>query len=350
MNSVKIIISPKSIMALIAFVLLVIFLYHTKDVILLLFASFVIASALYPTVDWMSRRMRRGLAVGIVYFVGILILSVLSVPFFAILIGQIREFIQDFPKYWAHVQFLITKGEILIESTGYIPDYSRAFSDLPSISKDIVSQSINLTVNIVAGIVMAFTLAILVLFLLLDKEEIKKGVLLLFPIHCREKTEFIIATISKKVGGYVRGELLLMFAVGVLTSIALAVAGIKFAFLLGLIAGLLEIVPIVGPILSAVPAVIVALADNPWLALYVVIIYFVIQRFENVLLTPLILGKFLELHPIIIITAVLTAGSILGVFGVILSPAIAASIYVLIQELYLKKINAAEESDQLHEA
>lgn len=343
MNSVKIIISPKSIIALIAFVLLVIFVYHTKDVILLLFASFVIASALYPTVDWMNKKMRRGLAVGIIYLIGILILSVLSVPFFTILIDQIQEFIKDFPKYWAHVQFLINKGEILIESTGYIPDYSQAFTNLPSLSKDIVSQSINLTVNIVAGIIMAFTLAVMVLFLLLDKEEIKKGFLILFPVQYREKTEFIVATISKKVGGYVRGELLLMLAVGVLSTISLAVVGIKFAFLLGLIAGLLEIVPIVGPILSAVPAVIVALADNPWLALYVIIIYFIIQRFENVLLTPLILGKFLELHPIIIITAVLTAGSILGVFGVILSPAIAASIYVLVQELYLKKINSIEE-------
>jgi len=121
MNSVKIIISHKSIIALIAFILLVLFLYHTKDVILLLFASFIIASSLYPTVDWMSKKMKRGIAVGIVYFTGFLILSVLSVPFFAILIDQLREFIADFPKYWSHVQFLITKGEIFIESTGYIP-------------------------------------------------------------------------------------------------------------------------------------------------------------------------------------------------------------------------------------
>jgi len=326
-------------MALIAFVILTIFLYHTKDVILLLFASFVITSALYPIVDWMSKKMRRGLAVAIVYLTGLLILFVLSVPFFAILIKQIREFIQDFPRYWSTVQVLINRGEILIESTGYIPDYSQALINLTSFSKDLVNQSISLTVNIVAGIVMAFTLAIIVLFLLLDKEEIKNGVLKFFPVDCREKTEFIITTISKKVGGYVRGELLLMLAVGTLTSICLAIAGIKFAFLLGLIAGLLEIVPIVGPILSAVPAVIVALADNPWLALYVIAIYFVIQRFENVLLTPLILGKFLELHPIIIITAILMSASTLGIFGVILSPAIAASIYVLVHELYLKKIN-----------
>ena len=342
MSSLKIIISPKSIIALIAFILLVIFIYHTKDVILLLFASFVIASALYPTVDWMSKKMNRGIAVGIIYLVGLTILSILSVPFFAILISQIHEFIKDFPKYWTHVQFLIDKGEVLIESTGYIPDYSQAFTNITSFSKDIVNQSISLTVNIFAGIIMTFTLAVLVLFLLLDKEELKTGILRFFPVKYREKTEFIIATISKKVGGYVRGELLLMLAVGVLSSLSLAIVGIKFAFLLGLIAGLLEIVPIVGPIIAALPAIIVALADNPWLALYVVVAYFVIHRVENVLLMPLILGKFLELHPIIIISAILIAGSTLGLFGIILSPALAASICVLVQELYLKKINLVE--------
>jgi len=342
MNSVKIIISPKSIVALIAFILLVIFLYQTKSVFLLLFASFVIASALYPIVDWMSKKMKRGIAVGIVYLIGIFILSIVSVPFFAILIDQIQEFMKDFPKYWSNVQALIIKGEILIESTGYIPDYSQAFTNLTSLGKDILSQSISFTVNLVAGIAMAFTMAIIVLFFLLDKEELKKGALLLFPAQYREKIEIITATISKKVGGYVRGQLLLMLIVGVLSSISLAVVGIKFAFLLGLIAGLLEIVPIAGPIISAIPAIIIALADNPWLALYVAIIYFIIQRVENVLLTPLILGKFLELHPVIIITAVLVAANTLGIFGIILSPAIAASIYVLAQELYIKKINGHE--------
>ena len=342
MNSIKIIISPRSILTLIAFVVLIIFLYHTKEVSLLLFASFVIASALYPIVDWMSKKMRRGLAVGIVYCVGFLVLSVVSIPCFAVLAEQTRELMQDFPKYWSHIQDLISKGEVLIESTGYIPDYSQAITNLTTFGKDIVSQSINLTVNIFVGIAMAFTLAFIVLFLLLDKEEIKNGFLKLFPPEYREKTELIAMTISKKVGGYVRGQLLLMFLVGVLTSIGLAIVGLKFAFLLGIIAAILEIVPIVGPILSAIPAIIIAFAKNPWLALYVLGVYLVIQRIENSILSPLILGKFLELHPIVIITAVLVAASTLGVFGAILSPALAASVYVLVQELYIKRINGQE--------
>lgn len=346
MNSVKIVISPKSMAALVAFVLLVIFLYQTRDVILLLFASFVIASALYPIVDWMSKKIHRGLAVGIVYLGGFIVFAVLAVPSFSILAEQTREFIKDFPNYWSHIQALLSKGEVWIESTGYIPDYSQLLANLSTFSKEIVSQSINLTVALFLGIAMAFTLAFIVLFLLLDKEEIKNGILNLFPPRHREQAKFIAMTISKKVGGYVRGQLLLMFLVGVLTTISLALIGLEFAFLLGIIAAILEIVPIVGPILSAVPAIIIAFAKNPWFALYVLGVYLVIQRIENSILAPLILGRFLELHPIIIISAVLISASTLGVFGVILSPAIAASIYVLVQELYLKRINIQEKESE----
>jgi len=342
MTPVKIMISARSLLLLIAMVLGIIFLNQTKDVFLLMFASFVIASALYPIVDWMSKKMHRGIAVGIVYIAGLLIFVVLSIPCLAVLIEQTRDFLKDFPKYWSHVQILLAKGENLIESTGYIPDYSQALNNISTFGKEIVSQSINLTTNIFVGIAMAFTLAFIVLFLLLDKQEVKKGFLLLFPLKYKEKAELITVTISKKVGGYVRGQLLLMFLVGVLTTASLALVGLEFAFLLGIIAAVLEIVPIVGPVLSAIPAIIIAFAKNPWFALYILGIYLVIQRIENSILAPLILGRFLELHPIIIILAVLIAAKTLGIFGVILSPAIAAAIYVLIQELYLKKINPAE--------
>jgi len=345
MTPVKVIISARSILLLIALVLGVIFLNQTKDVFLLMFASFVIASALYPIVDWMSKKMHRGLAVGIVYVVGLLIFIVLSVPCLAVLIEQTKEFMRDFPNYWSHVQSLLVKGETIIESTGFIPDYSQALTNLTTFSKEIVSQSINITANIFIGIAMAFTLAFIVLFLLLDKKEVKKGFLLLFPQKYREKAEIITVTTSKKVGGYVRGQLLLMFLVGVLTTISLALVGLEFAFLLGIIAAVLEIVPIVGPVLSAIPAIIIAFAKNPWFALYILGIYLLIQRIENSLLAPLILGRFLELHPIIIIFAVLIAAKTLGVFGVILSPAIAAAIYVVVQELYLKKINPEQPSN-----
>lgn len=340
MTSTKITISSESIILLMAFVLLFMFLNATKNVLLLLFASFVIASALYPIVDWLNKKMKRGIAVTLVYLTGFLAISLVFIPFFMIIAEQTTQFIQIFPEYWQHVNKMLDAGEIFIESIGFIPDYQSITSNFASFGKEILNQSINITINLFAGIILSFTLAFIVLFLLLDKEEIKKGVLALFPGKYKAKSEFIIMTISKKVGGYVRGQLILMFVVGLMTFVGLAIVGLDFALLLGIVAGLLEIVPIAGPILSCVPAVIIALAKNPLMVVYVIAVYFIVQRIENHILTPLILGKFLELHPIIIVSAVLLSASTLGVFGVILSPAIAAVIYVLLQELYIKKINS----------
>jgi len=347
MNQVNVNISFKSIVTLLAFILLIIFIYKVIDVLLLLFAAFVIASAFTPIIDWMSKRMKRAIAVGIIYLISSIIIFIIAVPFVSVLSQQINQFIQDFPKYWQPVQAIIAQAEVVIESSGIIPDYSQMFTNMTTFSKEILSQSFTITVSIFTGIVMSFTLAFLVLFLLLDKDELYTSLLKLFPKQYREKARLIISTTSKKVGGYVRGQLLLMFLVALITSVALAIVKIKYALLLGILAGILEIVPILGPILSAVPAVIIALAVSPWYAMLVVVLYFTIQRIENNILTPLILGKFLELHPIVIISAVLISASTLGVFGVILSPAIAAAVYVLIHELYIKKLNIKEAEESV---
>jgi len=339
MNPVKIEISTKTIIVGIAVLISIWFIYQTKEVFLLLFASFIIASALYPVVDWLSKKMSRGLAVFLIYVLGFIVLATMLIPFFAILIQQAQEFIKQIPVYWSEVEHIIANMKIISQNIALIPDLQQIVSATSFIGQHIVDQSINLTVNVFTGFVAVFTLAILVLFMLMDKAELKEGFLKFFPEHMREKTESIAITISGKVGGYVRGQLLLMLIVGILTSLVLFVLGIKFALLLGMLAGVLEIIPVVGPILSAIPAVIIALVHDPWLALWTILAYLVIQRFENSLLTPLILGRFLELHPLIIIFAILVSASTLGILGVILSPPIAASIYVLVQELYLKKIN-----------
>ncbi len=338
MNNYRVSISTSSIVTFFLLIITFMFIYQIKDVLLLLFASFVITSALLPTVDWMSKKVPRGLVVIFIYLVGIIVLLTLLIPFVSIIVSQSQEFIKKFPGYWVQITQILYDLEIFAASKGFIPDYSQVIAQASKIGQEILGKSIGFTINIFTGIAGAFTLAVIIVFLLLDKEAIGKGYLKLFPPKYREQAKNITESISHKVGGYVRGQLLLMFAVGLLTAIGLKIINMEFALLLGIIAGVMEIIPIVGPVLAAVPAFIVALAQDPWLALWVIVVYLIVQRLENHILTPMILGTFLEMHPLIIIIAILVAASTLGVFGVILSPAIAASLYVLFQELYLKKI------------
>lgn len=338
MHKVNITVSPGSIVAFFAILVLIMFIFQVKDVILLLFAAFVLSSALFPIVDWMSKKVPRGLVVVFLFLVGIVILLTLLIPFVNVIVSQSQEFIGKLPGYWNEIMKLFYEFEIFAQSKGFIPDYSEVIANASNFGQKLLTKSIDFTLNIFTGIAGAFTMAVIVLFLLLDKNILKNGYLKLFPPKYRDTVKHITETITKKVGGYVRGQLLLMTLVGLLTALGLKLIGLEFALLLGIIAGLLEIIPIAGPVLAAVPGVIVALAQDPILALWAIVVYLVVQRLENHILTPMILGTFLEMHPLIIIIAILTAASTLGVFGVILSPAIAACLYVLFQELYLKKI------------
>lgn len=337
MTKVKIVISSRSVITLMIFALLAWITYLSKDVLLLFFASFVIASALLPSVDWLSKKMPRGLAVAAIYTTIFLVMATMLVPFFYVISEQVNEFIKQIPSYMNEINKLI--DYMRFNNSIQIPNFSEMLSTTTGIGKNIVNQSINLTANVMGGFIAAFTLATIILFLLLDKTEITKGFLKFFPEDTREKTEYIAKTISHKVGGYVRGQLIIMFITGLLTGIALYFAGVKFAPLLGMLAGIMEIIPIVGPILAAILAAIIATTQYPLLGLITIIIFFVVQRIQNHIISPWVFGKFLDLHPLIIILALLITASTIGVIGVILSPAIAAAVYVLIQELYLKEIN-----------
>ncbi|NLF83578.1 MAG: AI-2E family transporter [Candidatus Gastranaerophilales bacterium] len=340
MNNTNITISTKSIIVFFSFIIGIIFLYLIKDVILLFFASFIIASALVPSVNWISQKIPRGIVVALIYIIGLVLLVTLLIPFIILIITQTREFLDKFPTYWESVLQFLNDIEIQAISMGFsfIPDFEQLISTLNVTWQDIITKSIDITIYIFGGLVAAFTLSVIVMFLLLDGKPLKRAYLNFFPPKHREQAEYITGIITKRVGGYVRGQLALMIAVGVLTTLGLAIIGLDFALVLGIIAGILEIIPIAGPVIASVPGIIIGFAHDPWMGLWATLVYIIVQRIENNLLSPMIMGKFLELHPLIIIAAVLIAASTLGVFGVILSPAIAAVIYVLVQELYLKKI------------
>ncbi|MCR4880691.1 MAG: AI-2E family transporter [bacterium] len=337
MNEIKITISVKSLLTILAIGMLIWGLIVAKDIILFIFAGYIIASALFPVVDFLKTKMPQTLAVALVFGMLIIILGVVFIPFAGILLDQLQQFQAYFPKLtdqmteWINIYQNSSISQML-------PPIEQISSKIFAYSESMVKTSLDFTLAIFGMIVALFTLAALVLFILLDRESLKTGMLSFFPKEKRENVRAIAETITLRVGGYVRGQLFIMFCVGVVTGVVMQLMGVPFALLLGIIAGILEVIPIIGPILAAVPAVILALLVSPWLFIWVILAYLVIQRVEN-LISPLVYGKFLDMPPLVIISVILIAGATLGVFGVVLSPAIAAAIYVLIQELYLKKIN-----------
>ena len=337
MDEIKITISLKSVLMILAIGMLIWGLIVAKDIILFIFAGYIIASALFPTIDFLKKKLPEAWAVTLVFTVFIVIMAIVFVPFVGIFIDQLQQFQAYFPKLTGMVSGWI---KLYNESSisQMLPSVEQIGAKVLAYSEGVVKTSLDFTFAIFGMIVALFTLAALVLFILLDRESLKYGFLSFFPKSKRGHVQSIAEIITLRVGGYVRGQIFIMFCVGLVTGIVMALMGIPFALLLGIIAGLLEVVPIVGPILAAVPAVALALLVSPWHVLWVILAYLIIQRVEN-LISPMIYGKFLDMPPLVIISVILISGATLGVFGVVLSPAIAAAIYVLLQELYLKKIN-----------
>ena len=171
------------------------------------------------------------------------------------------------------------------------------------------------------------------------KEEVKKCYMSLFPTQMKEKADEIIETISKKIGGYVIAQLTTMTSVGLLMTIGLMIIGVDYALLLGLITAILDIVPVVGPAIALIICLLTAYKAGALTLVLVLVVFAIAQWAENNLVRPYIFGKFLDLHPLIIYLFLFITAQYLGVVGVIFAPAIAATVCVLIDELYIKNIN-----------
>ena len=174
---------------------------------------------------------------------------------------------------------------------------------------------------------------------------IRNAIVLVFPPKLKNKAKEVYENIEKKVGGYVIAQILSMSTVAICTAIGLLMLRVEYAVLLGLIAGILDIIPIIGPTLALILGVLFAIQQGWGVVLLTIIVYLAAQWLSNNLIRPLVFGKFLDLHPIIIIFAFLISAQFLGVWGVILSPAIAALLITLFDELYLKTINKKEKTE-----
>jgi hypothetical protein len=177
------------------------------------------------------------------------------------------------------------------------------------------------------------SIVVLSIYLTLDQSRLERFWLSLAPAARRPELLAIWREIESRLGGYVRGELLLMTSIGVLASLGYLVIGLPYPLALGVLAGLLEFVPMVGPTLGAIPAILVALSISPQAALLVVVYSIVIQGTENNILVPRLMGRSVGVSPITVILAVFAFSSLLGITGAFLAIPLAAIVQVLMDHL-----------------
>lgn len=307
---------------------------------LLFFASYVIACSLDPIVNKLEKKFRRSTATTLVITGTLLISFAFFIPIIFIAIKQVQGFITILPEKISFIQDFIYNRQFY----GYrIPEVFNIESIIKTSSPfatGLLNQSINFTMSFAQGILFFLAICMIVFYLLTDKKIIKEELIKLFPQNMKEKASEIYENISHKVGGYVIAQLLNMVAIGILTAIAMFIIKVDYAILLGLITGVLDIFPLVGPTVALILCLLMANQLGPIGLALVFVMFIAAQWISNNFIRPVIFGKFLDLHPLVIIFALLASAQFLGVWGVILAPAIASLICVLFDEIYIKPINS----------
>jgi len=312
---------------IIAALLLVIagwFLIQIKGILILFFISYILMVSLVPYVKYMTaHKIPRPIAAAFVYLAVLLIIILLVVPLIPFFSTQIQSLIHSFPQY----------VDEILKVLGIEIGQSQVQSFIISQLNAIGSSAFAVTGAIVGTIFSTFLVFVISFYLMLDYERLKKEVTYFFPKHQKEKAIDIIHQVEDKLGSWFRGQLVLCFSIGLCTWVALALINFPFALPLALLAGMLEIVPTIGPILSAIPAVIVALSISPGLAVIIVLIYIGIQMLENNILVPKIMQRAVGLNPILVILAISIGATMLGILGALLSVPFATLLIIVIKNI-----------------
>lgn len=213
---------------------------------------------------------------------------------------------------------------------------SEFISQIPFYTQNLLNYLISFFMKLFSRIWIGFALVFLVFYLVQDIEKAKSNLTFLFPRIYQQEVTRVLAVIDQKVGAYIRGTFLKCVFVGLFTGLGLFLLGMPFSLMLGLLAGVLNIILYIGPVLAAIPALLLSLVPGTPGFFPVLIVYIIVQTLDAFLFTPVFLGKAVDLSPLTVITVILVGGQLLGVLGIILAIPVAAVLKVLITDYYLK--------------
>lgn len=317
----KIEISHKTIIFTVVFLVALWALVQIRDILFLLFIAFIFMAALRPLVESLERlRIPRILSVLVIYALVFGVFGVSLAGTIPTLITQSASFIRDLPTF---IERVLPYWNI---------DARALTAQIAPISENIV----RLTVGLFSNIFTTLTVLVFTFYFLLERRQAEPLLTETMGDGAGQRVLNVLKEVESRLGAWVRGQLILMVLVGIFVYIGLTLLKVEFALPLAIIAGLLEIVPTIGPIVSAVPAVFVALATSPFLALSVVALYFIVQQLENNLMVPIVLSRSTGLSPIITIFALMVGARFAGVIGAVLAVPIVLVLQVVIGALLSK--------------
>ncbi|MBL8030150.1 MAG: AI-2E family transporter [Candidatus Doudnabacteria bacterium] len=322
-------------------VLVLAFLWVVRDIIVILLLALILASAMDPMVDYFSeRKIPRAVSVLTVY---LLVLGLAGLVIYLVIppvVEQFKILQANLPEYVAQLSARF--------GSGFVENFISPERIQNFISDNGSSTVVSGTFGVFSGVFTFITVLVISFYLVAEEQGMKKFIATLLPEHHHEFTMALLEKIQRKMGLWVLGQVILSFFIFVLTLIGLVAIGLIFrseggnpllanALLLALLAGLLEVMPYIGPFLSAVPAVIIAFIYSPPLAIVVAFMYLLIQKTEGFVLVPKIMEKTVGTSPLAVLLALLIGYKLAGIIGLLIAVPLVSAITVVVNEFLSAK-------------
>ncbi|OGG12401.1 hypothetical protein A3J20_03910 [Candidatus Gottesmanbacteria bacterium RIFCSPLOWO2_02_FULL_42_29] len=321
----KIEISHRTIIFTVVFLLSLWFLVQIADILFWLFVSFILMAAFKPTVDYLEgKKFPRVLAILLIYTILLFAVSFVVSTIVPPLISQTITLIERLPGYLRSVLPFVTINPAVVSQ------------QIAPLGQNLVRLSLGIFSNVIA----LFTIIVITFYLLLERKNLNSYLTFLLGERAGNNVVTVINKVEERLGAWVRGQLTLIFAIGILTYIGLVILGIPYALPLAILAAMLEIVPNIGPVLSAIPAVIVAFAVSSLHPLFTIIMYIIIQQLENQVIVPIVMRRMVGLPPLVTIVAILIGVKLAGVRGAIMAVPVVVTFEAIFTEYFrLKEVS-----------
>ena len=318
-----------------ATVVVAVLLYVARGALFPFFLGGLLAYLLTPIVrmlekvtPWRKRwpKATRFIAINVVYLAGLSLTIAFLATVIPLAVEETGHFIEGIPDLYNNARGTIES--LNEEYTRRVPENVRVEiqAAMEGVSAVVVSAASGVLARTAAGVQHTLSIVIglaimpiFLFYLLRDQEELSEGFFSMLHPSLRRHVRNILAIADRTVGAYMRGQLILGVFVGVFVFIGLAVMGIPFSVLLGIISGVTELLPVVGPILGAIPGLLVTLATSPEKFFWVLILYVAVQQVENAVLVPRIQGQAVHLHPVVVMVVLIVGSEVAGIWGMVVA-------------------------------
>lgn len=345
--------SLRSIVTVVAALLLLLLLWQLRSLLLLLMIAIVLAASIAPVVDGVERlRLPRWVGVVIAYLGIVAVVVGIALLVGPTVVEQIQLLVRQVPvslrkvldaaEGWV-MAFNEERPELASQLLNQVLDIQGLTRWVARSSQQLLVRSYGVTTGILGGVFSLILALFLSGYMLADNRTLIRNFVRLWPQPWADRLGEQMGPIGDRMGNYIRGRLLVSVILALGTTLGLTLLGLSdFALGLGAIAGVTNLIPFLGPILGAIPALIVGVAQGDWLVLWILLLYGVIQNLETYVLDPLLVGSSVGVHPLYQLLAVLGGTQVLGILGALIVPPWVAGAALLLETLYLRPKLLAE--------